>query len=77
MVEIFMNGRNKPLCGLIGFHPESPDGNSAVFILETSNFLQGQGNQGFARRRTSYVAQARPQIDAEIAKKGRFRMETR
>ena len=23
-----------------------------------------------------YAAQARPQIDAEIAKKGRFRMET-
>ena len=39
-----------------------------------SNFLQGQGNQGIARRRTLYAAQARPQIDAEIAKKGRFRI---
>ncbi len=44
------------------------------FELETSNFSQGQGNQGIVRRRTLlYVAQAIPPIDAEIAEKGRFR----
>jgi hypothetical protein len=33
--------------------PETPDGTTAVFDLETSNFSQGQGNQGFERRRSS------------------------
>jgi hypothetical protein len=41
------------------------------------NFSQGQENQGIARRRTFwYVAQAIPQIDAEIAEKGHLWMET-
>ena len=61
---------------LVSVHLESPDGLNGVSDLETSNLLQGQGNQGIARRRTWYVAQASPQIDAEIAKKGRFRAET-
>ncbi len=52
------------------------DGLSVVFIWETNNLSQGQGNQGLARRRTWHVAQARPQIDAEIVKKGHFRMKT-
>ena len=40
-----------------------------------SNFSQGQGNQGITRpalRREQVI----PQIDAEIAEKGHFRMET-
>ena len=42
-----------------------------------SNFSQGQGNQGIMRRRTIwYAAQLIPQIDAEIAEKGHFWMET-
>ena len=42
-----------------------------------SNFPQGQGNQGIARRRTfMYAAQEIPQIDAEIAEKGHLWMET-
>ncbi|MGK2905899.1 MAG: hypothetical protein ACSLFH_06070, partial [Desulfuromonadales bacterium] len=38
--------------GLIIVHPETPDGMTAVFDLETSYFSQGQGNQGFERRRS-------------------------
>jgi hypothetical protein len=34
-------------------YPETPDNTGTVFDLETSNFLQGQGNQGFERRRSS------------------------
>jgi hypothetical protein len=42
-----------------------------------SNFSQGQGSQGITRRRTNwYVAQVIPQIDAEIAEKGRFWTES-
>jgi hypothetical protein len=36
----------------MSIHPETPDGTTAVFYLETSNFIQGQGN---------------PPIDAENA----------
>jgi hypothetical protein len=46
-------------------------------ISEMIHFSQDQGNQGIARRRTeSYAAQGIPQIDAEIAEKGHFWMET-
>ena len=37
---------------LIRYHPETPDNTGTVFDLETSNFSQGQGNQGFERRRS-------------------------
>ncbi len=51
---------------------------------ETDNFAKGQGDQGIALKDfrwscgdvLEYVAQAIPQIDAEISQKGRFRMET-
>jgi len=61
---------------LVSLHPEPMDGTSAVFIWETTNFSQGQGNQGLARRRVPYLAQARAQIEAEIVEKGRYRMKT-
>jgi len=54
---------------LAGFHPQSMDENSVVFLWEMSNFSQGQGNQGHVRRRTPYVAPAKPQIDAEVVEK--------
>jgi hypothetical protein len=42
-----------------------------------SNFLQVQGNQVIARRRTVlYAAQTIPLIDAEIAEKGHLWTET-
>jgi len=53
-------------------HPEAMDGTNAVYIWATSNFSQGQENQGVERRRTWYVAQARPQIDAEIVENYSF-----
>jgi hypothetical protein len=40
------------LLSLDSVHPETPDGHSVVFDLETSNFSQGQGNQAFERRRS-------------------------
>ena len=44
---------------------------------EMSNFVQGQGNQGIARRRTfTYVAQEIPKIDVEIVAKGHLWVET-
>ena len=38
--------------------------------------MQGQGNQGFRRVVLLYIAQVKPKIDAEIAKKHPFRMKT-
>jgi hypothetical protein len=40
-----------------------------------SNFSQNQGNQGIVRP-TYMREQANPQIDADIAEKGHFWMET-
>jgi len=37
---------------LVSVHPATPDGHSVVSNSEMSNFSQGQGNQGIARRRT-------------------------
>ena len=48
-----------------------------MYKLEMSNFPQGQGNRGIARRRTQlYAAQAIPMIDTEIAGKSNLWMET-
>jgi protein-tyrosine phosphatase len=38
--------------GVTSVHQETPGGTTAVFDLETSNFSQGLGNQGFERRRS-------------------------
>ncbi len=48
-------------------------------LSESSNFVQGQGNQGIGRRRTfSTPHNTILQIDTEIAQKGRFwRLTTR
>ena len=50
-------------------------GTNSVSNSEMSNFLHGQGNQGITRpapRREQVI----PKIDAEIAEKGHFWMET-
>jgi hypothetical protein len=40
-------------CYLFSVYPETPGCATAVFDLETSNFSQGQENQGFERRRST------------------------
>jgi hypothetical protein len=47
-----------------------------VSDLESSNFLQDQGNQAFEGGVVFYAAHSNAQIDAEIAEKGGFRTET-
>ena len=54
-------------------HPENPDNTVIDFDLETSDFSQVQGKQGFERGVVHYAAQSNPPIDAEIAEKGHFR----
>jgi hypothetical protein len=44
---------------------------------EMKDFSSWQGNQGPARRRTPYVAQAAARIDAARSEKNRFRTETK
>jgi hypothetical protein len=59
---------------LVSIHKSILDTNK-VSNAEISNFSQGQGNQGITRpafRREQVI----PQIDAEIAEKGNFWMET-
>ena len=38
---------------LTSVHPETQDECILVSVLEASNFLQGQGNQAFERRRST------------------------
>ncbi len=45
---------------LVSVHPETPDGHSEVFELETRSFSSWQGNQGLARRRTSVRRTSKP-----------------
>jgi len=57
------------------FNQEAPDEELPVFNPETKE-VSRPGNYGIARRRTGYVVQTNPRIDAAKAEKNRFRMKT-
>jgi hypothetical protein len=74
--------------GITGFHPETPDEKLLVSNSESGDFLSWRGNQGIARSSENPLhnflkrnwsakpTQARPKLDAAMAKKRPFGMET-
>jgi len=65
------------LTGLNSGHPETPDGQGAVFDLERAVFRKVKEIKDLSGGVVLYAAQSNPPMDAEIAEKSRSRTKTK